>query len=122
MRQKDVTLILIVLLLLAGLYLLRPESQDKTVGESESSSQNSNARAAQSPTWNKIEKSIDAHMKLGRRSEELRRDLTAIENQMQAPPIDPAKIDPGVFDPNAPIPLKLNAEDAAVKAYKDAVE
>jgi hypothetical protein len=60
-------------------------------------------------------------MKIGRQAEELRRDLTAIENQ-QAPAIDMSKLDPATFDPAAPLQLKLNAEDAAVKAYKEEFE
>jgi hypothetical protein len=120
MHQKDLTLILILLLLLSGVYLLRPEAS-KNSGKADSASVRGSP-AKNSETLQKIEKSIDQHMKLGRRSEELRRDLTAIENKINAPPIDPSKIDPIVFNPNEPIALKLNAESAAIKAYKESVE
>lgn len=123
MLKKDASLILIILLALCGLYLLLPEGKTHQPESAEYSSQRVGTAVPQhTPNWNKIEKTIDMHMKLGRHSEELRRQLTAVENAMQAPQIDPAKIDPLVYESNEPLPLDSEIESDAARVYRQTIE
>jgi hypothetical protein len=117
MQKTDTSLFIVLLLVLGGLYLLRPARVAKPRGPAPAVA----GTVAQSPTLQKIEKTIDENMKIGRSTQELRRDLTAIENS-QAPLVDMSKLDPSTFDPAAPLPLKLNAEDAAGRAFQLEVE
>lgn len=115
MRDKDAKFILFLVLVVCGLYLLRAEKQAAEKRQTDMSS--TSGAVGKNPGWDKIEKSIDYHMKTGRGLEEMRRDLTAIENELRAPPIN--EVDPTAFDPEGPIPLKLKGQGDAARIYKE---
>lgn len=105
MKQNDLNLFIVGLFVLAGGYLLWPASESADLS-SQSVSKN-------------IKGTINQHLKTGRLSSDLRRELTAIENKVKAPSIDLRQIDPRAYVTDEPLPLRLNSENAAAKAYRE---
>jgi hypothetical protein len=122
MQKKDTTLIIIALLLAAGIFLLMPEKRNSPGDASHASVKQQAAEMAPILDPRAIEKQIDIQMKIGRQSEELRRDLMALENKIQDPQIDPSQIDMPAYNESQPIPLQLNSEGDAARVYRETIE